>query len=188
MEIRQTSINYCISIDIMKKYEGSTLINHDWQQIAIAFWNRYPNKYSKHVLSEDILDRRIDSHGQLITKRLFVKTNSCPRWIERLMQTKNVHIIEESVFDPLRRTLTTITRNLGATNLLTIEEVCVYKPHKSEENTTVLERTAVFDSKLSGFKKLAVLRLSFERYKHNIKRTDLGFRQVIQGLFRKQDI
>lgn len=171
------------------KYEGSTTIRHNWQQIALAFWSRYPNKYSKHVLSEDILERRIDTNsGHLITKRLFVKTNSCPRWIERLMQTKNVHIIEESIFDPIRQTLTTITRNLGMTNLLTIEEVCVYKPHATDTASTVLERTAVFDSNLSGFRKFAVLRLSFERYKHNIKRTDLGFRQVIQSLLRKQDI
>lgn len=173
----------------MKRYEGSTIIRHNWQQIAIAFWNRYPNKYSKHVLSEDILDRRVDPRsGQLITKRLLVKTNSCPKWIERLMKSKNVHIIEESIFDPIRQTLTTTTRNSGMTNLLTIEEVCVYKPHTTEQNSTVLERTAVFDSNLTGFSKFAVLRLSFERYKHNIKRTDLGFRQVIQSLFRKQDI
>ena len=173
----------------MKKYEGSTVIRHNWHQIALAFWNRYPNKYSKHVLSEDILERRIDSKsGQLITRRLFVKTNSCPRWIERLMHTKNVHIIEESIVDPIRQTLTTITRNLGMTNLLSIEEICVYRPHTTDQDTTVLERTAVFDSNLSGFSKFAVLRLSFERYKHNIKKTDLGFRQVIQSLLRKQDI
>lgn len=171
----------------MKKYEGSHTFHHTWQQIAIAFWNRYPNKYSRHVLSEDILDRQINHSGQLVTKRLFVKTNSCPKWIERLMKSRNVHILEESFVDPIRQTLTTITRNLGMTNLMSVEETCVYRPHPDNKTSwTIVERRASFDSKLSGLKRLAILTLSFERYKYNIRRTDSGFQQVIKALASRQ--
>jgi hypothetical protein len=170
----------------MKKYEGSHTFHYNWQQIAIAFWNRYPNKHSRHVLSEDIIDRKVDQDGQLITKRLFVKTNSCPKWIERLMKTRNVHVLEESLVDPIRQTLTTITKNLGMTNLMTVEEVCVYKPHPDNNLWTIVERRTNFDSKLSGFKRLAILKLSFERYKYNIKKTDSGFQQVIRNVFPNQ--
>lgn len=166
----------------MKKYEGSHTFQYSWQQLAIAFWRRYPNKYSKHVLSEDIIDRQIDNSGQLITKRLFVKTNSTPRWIERLMKTKNVHILEESFVDPIKQTLTTITRNLGMTNLLSVEETCVYRPHPENNFWTIVERKANFDSKLAGFKRLAILTCGFERYKFNIRKTDSGFQQVIRKL------
>ena len=167
----------------MKKYEGTYTFNYTWQQIATAFWNRYPNKYSRHVLSEDIIDRKLDyNSGQLVTRRLFVKTNSCPRWIERLMKTKNVHILEESIVDPIKQTLTTSTKNLGMTNLMTVEEVCVYKPHPENSVWTLVERKTNFDSKLTGLKRLAILKLSFERYKYNIRRTDSGFQQVIRKL------
>lgn len=166
----------------MKKFESSNTFHFNWQQIAVAFWKRYPNRYSRHVLTEDVLDRKIDRQGQLVTKRLFVKTNSCPKWIERLMRTKHVHILEESVVDPIRHTLTTITRNLGMTNLMTVEEVCVYRPHPDNQVWTIVERKTSFDSKLSGLKRLAILRLSFERYKYNIRKTDSGFHQVIKKL------
>jgi len=166
----------------MKTYEGSHTFPHTWQQIATAFWKRYPNKYSRHVLSEDIIDRKIDNTGQLVTKRLFVKTNSCPKWIERLMRSKNVHILEESVVDPLRQTLTTITRNLGMTNLMSVRETCIYKPHPENKFWTIVERKTSFESKLGGIKRLAVLTFGHERYKYNIRRTDSGFQQVIQAL------
>ena len=166
----------------MKKYEGTHTFYYSWQQIATAFWNRYPNKHSRHVLSEDILDRKIDQDGQLITKRLFVKTSSCPKWIERLMKTRNVHVLEESFLDPIRQTLTTTTKNLGMTNLMSVEEVCVYRQHPENNLWTIVERRTNFDSNLSGFKRLAILKLSLERYKYNITKTDSGFQQVIRKL------
>lgn len=172
----------------MKTFEGSHTFNYNWNQIARAFWFRYPNKFSKHVLSEDILNREINQSGQLITKRLFVKTNSCPKWIERLMNyNKNVHILEESIVDPIKKTLKTVTRNLGMTQLMLVEEVCVYREHPENKfSWTIVERKANFDSKLTGLKRLAIVRLSFERYKYNIRKTDSGFLQVLKKLFDKQ--
>lgn len=166
----------------MKSYEGSSTYEHSWHSIAAAFWFRYPNKHSRHVLTEDVIDRKIDQSGQLVTKRLFVKTNSCPKWIERLMGTKTVHILEESIVDPIKQTLTTFTQNLGMTNLISVKETCVYKSHPDNKVWTMVERKAVFESRLSGLSKRAILKLSSERYKYNIKRTDSGFLQVISAL------
>lgn len=170
----------------MKNYEGSYTFHYNWHQIATAFWKKYPNKTSHHVLSEDIIDRKIDQNGQLVTKRLFVKTSSCPKWIERLMKTKNVHVLEDSIVDPLKQSITTITKNLGMRNLMAVEEVCVYKPHPENKIWTIVERKTEFDTNLSGFKRLAILRLTLERYKYNIKKTDSGFLQVIKKLFKEE--
>lgn len=101
------------------------------------------------------------------------------------MRSKNVHILEESIVDPIRQTLTTITRNLGMTNLMVIEETCVYKPHPENKFWTIVERKASFESKLSGLKRFALVTLSFERYKYNIRKTDSGFQQVIAGMMTK---
>ena len=33
-----------------------------WEQVAQAMWRRYPNPFSKHVLSEDTLSRFVVCH------------------------------------------------------------------------------------------------------------------------------
>lgn len=68
--------------------------------------------YSKHVLTEDTIHREIRG-GRLFTKRLLSKTNSIPKWAERFITTRHVHIVEESVVDPKNKLLITYTRNLG---------------------------------------------------------------------------
>jgi hypothetical protein len=166
----------------MRKYEGSHIFHHSWHEIATAFWKRYPNKFSKHVLSEDVIDRKVNPNGELVTRRLFVKTNSCPKWVEKIMKTKNVQVLEESFVDPFRQTLTNITRNLGMTNLMSVEETCVYKPHPENKVWTVVERKTNFESKLTGIRRMALLTFGIERYKYNIRKTDTGFQQVIKKI------
>lgn len=72
----------------------------------------YIKSCSKHVLSEDTVQREVKS-GRLFTKRLLSKTNSIPKWAERFITAKHVHIIEESIVDPKNKMLITYTRNLG---------------------------------------------------------------------------
>ena len=97
------------------------------------------------------------------------------------MGTKNVQIIEESIVDPIKQTLTTITKNLGMTNLMSVEETCIYRPHPDNQIWTIVERKTNFDSKLTGIKRYAILKLSLERYKLNIRKTDKGFQQVVNN-------
>ena len=87
--------------------------------MSTAFWNRYPNPYATHVLSEDTVVHKIES-GKLITKRLITKKGSkVPKWGERFLPAgRKVCIIEESVVDPVNKTLTTYTRNVGMTRVL----------------------------------------------------------------------
>ena len=43
-----------------------------------------------------------------------------PRWAERFVPTKMVTVVEESVVDPVSRTLTTYTRNIGYHNRIVV--------------------------------------------------------------------
>lgn len=177
----------CRAKSNMKIYQGTSVFQNTWQQLATAFWKRYPNDYSKHVLTEDVLSRHIDAQsGQLVTKRLLLKTNSIPGWIKRLMPSENVHLIEESIVDPICQTLITKTRNIGCKNILTVEETCTYKPHTENKSWTLLERSTKFESSYSGITRRAIERLGYQRYKRNIKQTDLGFRRIIESLFETQ--
>lgn len=72
---------------------------------------------SQHVLTEDTLERSIRD-GKLYSKRLLSKTNHVPKWGERFYNAKSVKIVEESICDPVERTLTTYTRNIAFTKVM----------------------------------------------------------------------
>lgn len=73
--------------------------------------------FSNHVLTEDTIHRKV-SAGRLISLRLLSKTNPSPKWAERFITTRQVHIVEETVVDPTNKVLTTYTRNLGYTKVM----------------------------------------------------------------------
>ena len=56
--------------------------------------------------------------GRLFSTRLLSKTNPIPKWAERFITSKHVHIIEESIVDPVNKVLITYTRNLGYTKVM----------------------------------------------------------------------
>lgn len=68
-------------------------------------------------MSEDVLHREVKDN-KLHSIRLFTKTNKLPKWGERFMNSKDVQIVEESILDPLQKTLVTYTRNVGFTNVM----------------------------------------------------------------------
>ena len=74
--------------------------------------------YSKHVLSEDVVEREVKD-GCLWSRRLITKTNKLPKWGERFVPgSKSACIVEESVVDPVKKTLTTYTRNINLTRIM----------------------------------------------------------------------
>ncbi|EDQ84640.1 uncharacterized protein MONBRDRAFT_34617 [Monosiga brevicollis MX1] len=66
----------------MKAGQRDWEISHAWETITSAFWCKYPNPFSTHVLTEDVIDRSVDEQGRLHTKRLLSKTNRKPAWME----------------------------------------------------------------------------------------------------------
>ena len=42
---------------MVKYFLGQSVQRSSWDQVLAAFWQRYPNPYSKHVLTEDIVHR-----------------------------------------------------------------------------------------------------------------------------------
>uniref|UniRef100_A0A8C5LGY4 PRELI/MSF1 domain-containing protein n=1 Tax=Jaculus jaculus TaxID=51337 RepID=A0A8C5LGY4_JACJA len=88
------------------------MLRSSWDQVFAAFWQRYPNPYSKHVLTEDI---------KLLSQRLLTKTNRMPRWAERLFPANvshSVYILEDSIVDPQNQTMTTFTWSINHARLM----------------------------------------------------------------------
>ena len=101
--------------------------------IVCLFLSSYGLIFSKHVLTEDTVQRELKS-GKLRTIRFLTKTGGgLPRWAEKFVPHQLVGIIEESVVDPKKQTLTTYTRNIGynkmvvSSSILLLPFKCLYK-------------------------------------------------------------
>ncbi|KRT85276.1 hypothetical protein AMK59_2151 [Oryctes borbonicus] len=167
-------------------YESTIIFNFTWDQVAQAFWKRYPNPNSKHVLSEDTVVRKIES-GKLFTKRLLSKTNSIPKWAERFFSGSHIYIIEESTVDPHNKVLVTYTRNLGYTKVMSITEKVVYKACDTHADHTVAVRSAWIDSQVTGFSR-AICAFGYERFKKNCSKMVGGFNYVLSTMFPLQNM
>uniref|UniRef100_U5EJY9 PRELI/MSF1 domain-containing protein n=1 Tax=Corethrella appendiculata TaxID=1370023 RepID=U5EJY9_9DIPT len=164
-----------------KYYESQTLFNYTWEQVTQAFWNRYPNPYSSHVLSEDTISREI-CDGKLHSKRLLSKTNRVPKWGERFFKAKSVFIVEESVIDPKERTLVTYTRNIGFNKIMHVVEKVTYKTSSENPGKTIAIRSAWVDSSVFGFA-TAIKAFGLDRFKKNCAKTVDGFNFVLHAMF-----
>lgn len=57
----------------MKTYEAPEYIfNNAFNQVVFVFYNRYPNSFAKHVISEDIISQEVNGY-EIYTKKLIVK-------------------------------------------------------------------------------------------------------------------
>jgi hypothetical protein len=155
-------------------------------QFASPFSLFSPLRISSHVLSEDVLERKVDSAGRLITKRLFSKTSVVPKWAEKfglLPKSRMCFIVEESIVDPMNRLLTTYTRNIGMRNVLNVHERCELSA-LAEDNrmVTMMRRWARFESSMRGFSG-TVCTFANERFKYNIHKATNGFQLVLEAMY-----
>eukprot|EP00063_Salmo_salar_P075440 XP_014050275.1 PREDICTED: PRELI domain-containing protein 1, mitochondrial-like isoform X3 [Salmo salar] len=106
---------------MVKYFSNDVDIRTSWDHVVSAFWQRYPNPFSTHVLTEDVVFREVTVDQRLLSRRLLTKTNRMPRWAEFLFPSnlsRSVYIVEDSVVDPVTKSLTTYTWNLNHTTLM----------------------------------------------------------------------
>lgn len=94
--------------------------------ILFIFIYVYLFNFSVHVLTEDTISREVRD-GKLYSRRILSKTNHVPKWGERFYKNTPVKIIEDSVLDPVNKTLITFTRNIGFKKIMVslMNNVCV---------------------------------------------------------------
>lgn len=94
-----------------------------WSTVALAFFLRYPNRYSSHVVSADVLSRTITPAGTLRSTRLILKRGALPAWFPKaLMPRQESWIVEESEVDIDGRVLSCRTRNLDHVKIMEVVE------------------------------------------------------------------
>uniref|UniRef100_A0A0A1WV88 Protein preli-like n=1 Tax=Zeugodacus cucurbitae TaxID=28588 RepID=A0A0A1WV88_ZEUCU len=156
-----------------------TVFDYSWKQVVQAYWNRYPNPSSTHVLTEDTIQREVRD-GKLYSRRLLSKTNPVPKWGKRFYNNAPVRIVEDSVLDPKKKTLVTFTRNIGFKKIMKVDEIVEYSEQK--DGRTLAVRRAYISSQVFGFSR-AIRAFGIERFKSNCNKAASGFNYVLRHMF-----
>lgn len=162
----------------MKVYESNFDYNYAFPTVTLAYFLRYPNPYSKHVLSTDVIDRYIDPKtNRLHSLRLHLKKSKVPSGILRFLPTglagpggaSQSYILEKSVIDVEEGWMETESKNLEWTGILSVIEKQKYRslapsqpqsaPSSSQDQSktdwTHCTTTVTFTSKLGQSKSLS---------------------------------
>ncbi|KAM7366684.1 hypothetical protein PAMP_016099 [Pampus punctatissimus] len=154
----------------MGRYFHSEMdIESPWHQVLAAFWQRYPNPYSAHVLTEDVLYREVTPSNHLLSRRLLTKTNRLPGWAERFFpahMARAVYVLEDSIVDLHTHTLNIKTWNLNHNKLMTVVERCLFEEDRSRPSWTKLRREAWISSAVYGLAR-PIQEFGLARFKSN---------------------
>lgn len=66
----------------MSKY--NFIYRYNWNVVTSAVWRKYPNHILSHVLGAHILNRYIDTEGNLRTTRLMETVSPVPEWVTKV--------------------------------------------------------------------------------------------------------
>ncbi|XP_051737016.1 PRELI domain containing 1b isoform X1 [Ctenopharyngodon idella] len=167
-----------------KHFFSETDIKSAWELVSTAFWQRYPNPYSTHVLTEDVVFREVTSDNRLLSRRLFTKTNRMPRWAERVFPgnlSRTVYIIEDSVVDPGNRSLTTLTWNVNHATFMRVVERCVFLGEQDRPVWTRITREAWISSGLFGLSR-PIQEFGLARFRSNQAKAMKGLEHALSNL------
>lgn len=106
----------------MKLHTKQHSIEHPWEKVTLAIWQKYPNPFASHVLTCDVVDRHIDEQGILHTTRIFTKKGKLPSWGSKLFNIKEAYILETSTVNPKTKEMKTVTKNLSHSKLLLVQD------------------------------------------------------------------
>lgn len=118
---------------MVKFYSTSYSYDYSFPAVSLAYFLRYPNPYSTHVLSTDVIERSFDSATQrLTTVRLHLKKSKLPTAVLKLLPRSlmggndtgdsQAYILERSVVDIKEGWMHTESRNLEWTGVLSVIE------------------------------------------------------------------
>ncbi|EGV61529.1 Msf1-domain-containing protein [Yamadazyma tenuis] len=166
-------------------YKNEHIYPHDFKTVSLAYLNRYPNPYAKHVLSIDTLDTHVDNNGNLVITKLMVKTGPLPMFIKPFLGSNlNSWILEKTIINPQTKRLMTYSANIDHRKFIKVEEFLYYS--EIDEYSTQLKSKVKFSSNLIGFKQ-RIEDWSKHRFASNIEKSRHGLTFVMNEL-KKQKV
>ncbi|KAL3460765.1 aminotransferase class IV-domain-containing protein [Aspergillus heterothallicus] len=116
---------------IMKFFENIYTYDYSFPAVSLAYFLRYPNPYSRHVLTTDVIDRYVDPKThRLHTTRIHLKKSKVPSGILKLLpkgiggsdNSGQSYILETTVVDVKEGWMESESRNMEWTGILSVVE------------------------------------------------------------------
>ncbi|KAJ5924311.1 hypothetical protein N7466_008498 [Penicillium verhagenii] len=136
----------------MKFFENKFTYDYSFPAVSLAYFLRYPNPYSRHVLTTDVIDRYVDPNTQrLHTTRLHLKKSKVPAGILKLLpkgmggsdNSGQSYILETTVVDPHEGWMETESRNMEWTGILSVVEKQRYQRLQAENEVRALDGLSI---------------------------------------------
>jgi 4-amino-4-deoxychorismate lyase len=138
----------------MKVYQSKIDYSYTFPAVTLAYFLRYPNPYSRHVLSTDVIERYIDPDTKrLHTTRLHLKKSKVPAGILSFLPkglsgpggSSQSFVLEKSTIDVREGWMKTESKNMEWTGILSVVEQQEYRRHPVRADTWS-DKTIVTDS------------------------------------------
>ncbi|EAU31383.1 conserved hypothetical protein [Aspergillus terreus NIH2624] len=140
----------------MKFFENVFTYDYSFPAVSLAYFLRYPNPYSRHVLTTDVIDRYVDPKThRLHTTRLHLKKSKVPSGILKLLpkgiggsdNSGQTYILETTIVDVKEGWMETESRNMEWTGILSVVEKQFYQRQPLEGSLQRLEGLSLDDQK-----------------------------------------
>ncbi|CAI9577953.1 unnamed protein product [Staurois parvus] len=133
----------------MKIWTSEHVFDHPWEMVTTAAMQKYPNPMNPSVVGVDVLNRHVDSSGKLHSDRLLSTEWGMPSLVKSLIGAtrSRTYVQEHSVVDPVEKTMELKSTNITFTNMVSVDERLVYKPHPQDDKKTVLTQEAIITVK-----------------------------------------
>ncbi|XP_061487124.1 PRELI domain containing protein 3B isoform X2 [Rhineura floridana] len=128
----------------MKIWTSEHIFDHPWETVTTAAMQKYPNPMNPSVVGVDVLDRHVDPNGKLHSHRLLSTEWGMPSIVKLLIGAcrTRTYVQEHSIVDPVEKVMELNSTNISFTNLVSVDERLIYKPHPQEPEKTILTQEA----------------------------------------------
>ncbi|XP_077316375.1 PRELI domain containing protein 3B [Lithobates pipiens] len=133
----------------MKIWTSEHVFDHPWETVTTAAMQKYPNPMNPSVVGVDVLDRHVDNSGKLHSDRLLSTEWGMPSLVKSIIGATRTrtYVQEHSVVDPAEKTMELKSTNITFTNMVSVDERLVYKPHPQDNKKTILTQEAIISVK-----------------------------------------
>ncbi|KAL7875137.1 hypothetical protein SRHO_G00061070 [Serrasalmus rhombeus] len=133
----------------MKIWSTEHIFSYPWETVIKAAMRKYPNPMNPSVVGVDVLDRNLDKNGRLHSHRLLSTEWGLPGVVRAILGTNRTitYVKEHSIVDPQEKKMELCSTNITLTNLVSVDERLVYRPHPENPDVTILTQEAIITVK-----------------------------------------
>uniref|UniRef100_A0A2K6TIJ6 PRELI/MSF1 domain-containing protein n=1 Tax=Saimiri boliviensis boliviensis TaxID=39432 RepID=A0A2K6TIJ6_SAIBB len=132
----------------VKTWTSEHVFKHSWETVMTAVMQKYPNPMNPSVIGVNVLNRHVDPCGKLHSHRFLSTEWGLLSIVKCLIgATRTKTCMQEHSVDPVEKAMELKYTNISFTNMVSVDERLMYKPHPQDPEITVLTQEAIITLK-----------------------------------------